>query len=103
MVFEDFIFDGSGESVFFSASAVANGDSACLDISIQDDNDVEDDQQFQLEIVNASPGIIASPSVTTVTIMDNAGTLQRAMDLVASCCTYYSLLCGISRWKSITS
>jgi hypothetical protein len=31
VVFEDFIFDGSGQSVFFSASAIANGDSACLD------------------------------------------------------------------------
>ena len=92
MDFGDFIFDGSGESVFFSDSAVANGDSACLDIVIIDDNDVEDDQQFQLEIVNASPGIIASPSVTTVTIMDNAGTLQRIMDLVTACCTFYYIL-----------
>ena len=75
MVSEDFIFDGSGESVFFSGSAVANGDSACLDISIRDDSDIEDDQQFQLEIVNTSPGTITSPSVTTVTIMDNAGIL----------------------------
>ena len=89
VVFEDFIFDGSGQSVFFSASAIANGDSACLDIPIQDDSDVEDDQQFQLEIVNASPGIITSPSVTTVTITDNAGYSTKSSGH-CSCVLYYS-------------
>ena len=69
----DFIFDGSVHPIFSAASNIMNGDSACIEIPVEDDSDVEDDQQFQLEIVDALPGNIASPSITTVTITDNAG------------------------------
>lgn len=71
--FDDFIFTGSTQPVFQADSTVMNGDTACIDIPIEDDSNVEDNQQFQLEIVAALPATIASPSITTVTIMDDAG------------------------------
>lgn len=71
--FDDFVFDGSTQPVFQTSSIVMNGAAACIDIPIVDDDNVEDNQQFQLEIVTAPPATIASPSMTTVTIMDDAG------------------------------
>lgn len=71
--FDDFVFDGSTQPVFRADSIVMNGDSACIDIPITNDDNIEDNQQFQLEIVAAHPATIGSPSVTTVTIMDDAG------------------------------
>lgn len=75
--FDDFVFDGSTQPVFQADSIVMNGDSACIDIPISDDDNIEDNQQFQLEIVAAHPATIASPSITTVTIMDDAGMLHK--------------------------
>ena len=70
----DYIFDGSAQQpVFPAGSTVTNGDSACIEIPIVDDEDGEGDEQFQLEIVGAYPGIIVSPSFTTVFISDDAG------------------------------
>ena len=56
-----------------------NGDLACIDIVIVDDDDVEGDEQFQLEIVDSNFGTIASPSVTTVTIHEDAGIITHTL------------------------
>ena len=71
----DFIFDdGSTEQpVFQSGTITTSRDSACIEIVVEDDEDVEGDEEFQLEIVDASPGMIVSPSITTVTIREDAG------------------------------
>lgn len=70
----DFIFDGNTQQpVFSSESIIMNGDLACIDILIVDDEDAEGNEQFQLEIVDSNLGTIVSPSVTTVIINDDAG------------------------------
>ena len=71
--FEDFVFDGIAQPVFSAGSIIMNGDSACIDIPIEDDDDVEGDEEFRLEIIAVLLGNVAVPSTTTVTITDDTG------------------------------
>ena len=67
------MFDGNAQPVFSAGSIIMNGDSACIDIPIEDDDDVEGDEEFRLEIIAVLLGNVAVPSTTTVTITDDTG------------------------------
>ena len=65
----DFVFDPNTELPFTAGSL-----SACIDIQILDDNDVEGDHDFEILITDVTLGtVLIASSVTTVTITDNLG------------------------------
>lgn len=69
----DFVFDPNTQLAFTAGSL-----SACIDVEIIDDNDVEGDQDFEILITDVTLGtVLISSSVTTVTITDNLGNPQR--------------------------
>lgn len=66
----DFVFDPTTQLSFTTGSF-----SACVDIEILDDDNIEGDHQFEVLITDATLGtILITSSVTTITIIDNAGT-----------------------------
>ena len=65
----DYVFDPSTQLAFTAGSL-----SACVDIQILDDNDVEGDHDFEVLITDVTLGtVLITSSVTTVTITDNLG------------------------------
>ena len=69
-----------------------NGDSACIDIPIEDDDDVEGDEEFRLEIIAVLLGNVAVPSTTTVTITDNTGVYALHKLYIRTCSALYNYM-----------
>ena len=64
--------------VVFPEGTPSSSDSHCITISTIDDDDYEENHQFTVElrvISNDSIITLGSPSVSTITIQDNFGTL----------------------------
>ena len=57
----------------FPSSTTSNGDSACADIIILDDSDVESTHSFGVILISATPDnvIVSAPQFASVSIEDN--------------------------------
>ena len=60
----------------FVAMSTSNGDTACDNITIIDDNVLEGDHSFEIQIVSTDPLLSTiNPASTVVTIQDNEGSV----------------------------
>jgi len=63
----------SNDITFNSGSAAAS--TGCTNISIIDDNALESNQTFTVTLTTSDPDVILGSNVTTITIVDNDGTI----------------------------
>ena len=78
---EDFTVAPSGVfEATFVALSTSNGDRACDNITIIDDNVLEGEHSFEIQIVSTDPLLrTINPVSTVVTIQDNEGTTSTQM------------------------
>lgn len=72
---EDFSFsgDGSDVAVTFEMGAQAGSATACVNVFILDDNELEGNHTITLTIMEDSSFIIIEPSATEILIIDDEG------------------------------
>ncbi len=61
---------GPSDVIFYSGS---NNSTACVNITILDDNALELEQTFTVTLTTSDPDVLLGSDVTTVTITDNDG------------------------------
>ena len=72
---EDYTID-SATTVTFNSGTTMNGDTACVNVGIEDDDNYEEDQMFSVSIGTLTPASAAMtgfPNTMTKTLQDNEG------------------------------
>ncbi len=69
---DGFDYVGMSPFIIFS-SGLTDDDTKCVDISILDDDALEENQTFNMTLTTSDPDVMLGTDLTTIAIMDNDG------------------------------